>query len=240
MSSVSPVFPHERLPSTVSPLLLSPTSPNKEGVQSPFDSPWPSQRLSPAQVTRGLAARPPPVDLVDALANQSLSEDHGIVHSTPALAPTSELPITDPSGERQIHWAPQEQLDVMARSLVNVKAESEALKRKCARLQQTINQLRGRGTMPQSAEEGELPRSASRSSRKRRPIFMDAELGPYALPSGSNEVRVPQRTTVHDNELAIDPITPTGLRKFHPSTESDEPVRPRGSSSSLDPRSRRD
>ena len=188
-------------------------------------------------MTRGLAARPPPVDLIDALATQSLSEDHGIVHSTPVLAPTSELPITDPSGERQIHWAPQEQLDVMARSLVNVKAESEALKRKCAKLQQTINQLRGRSTMLQSTEEGELPRSASRGSRKGRPIFMDAGLGPYALPFGANEVGVPQTNTGY--ELTIDPI-PTGLRKCHPSTESEESVRPRGTSSSLDPQSRRD
>ncbi len=188
----------------MSPLLLSPTTPNKEGAQILFNSPWKSQRSSPTQVTRGLAARPPPVDLIDALATQSFSEHHGIVRSTSVLAPRSEQPITNSLGERQIHWAPQEQLDVMARSLVNVKAESEALKRKCAKLQQTISQLRGRSTMLQSTEEGELPRSASRSSQKRRSRFMDAEPGPYALPSGSNEVRVPQRTTVY--ELAIDPI----------------------------------
>ena len=155
-------------------------------------------------MTRGLAARPPPVDLIDTLATPSFSERHGIVHSTSVFAPTSEQPITNPSGERQIHWAPQEQLDVMARSLVNVKAESEALKRKCAKLQQTINQLRGRSTMLQAAEEGELPRSASRSSQKGGSRFMDANPGPYALPSGTNEVRVPQRNTVYKS--AIDPI----------------------------------
>ena len=215
VSSVSPVFPHGDLPSTVSPLLLSPTSPNKEGAQGPFHSPWKSQRSSPAQVTRGLAARPPPVDCIDVLATQTLSEDHGIVHSTPALAPTSALPITDPLGEQQMHWAPQEQLDVMARSLVHVKAESETLKRKCAKLQQTINQLRGRSTILQSAEEGELPRSASRSSRKGRSRFMDAELGTYALPSGPNEVRAPHRSMGY--ELAIDPNTyrPQKISPFH-------------------------
>ena len=91
----------------------------------------------------------------------------------------------------------------MARSLVNVKAESEALRRKCAKLQQTINQLRERDTL-QPAEEGEQSRGMSRSSQKGRSRFMDAEPGRYALPSGSNEVGAPQRTTIH--ELVIDPI----------------------------------
>ena len=58
--------------------------------------------------------------------------------------------------------------------------------------------------MLQSAEEGELTRNASRSSQKGRSRFMDAELGPYALPSGSKQVRVPQRTTVYKS--AINPI----------------------------------
>ena len=56
--------------------------------------------------------------------------------------------------------------------------------------------------MLQSAEEGGLPRGASRSSRKDRSRFTDTELGHYALPSGPNEVRVPQRTTGY--EVAID------------------------------------
>jgi len=130
------------------------------------------------------------VDLTDAPSTQSFTEQHGIVHSTPALNPTSEQPITTPSGERQIHWAPQEQLDVMARSLINAKAESEALKRKCAKLQQTMNQLRGQSSL-QPAEEGELSRSASRSHQKGQSRFMDAEPGLYTLPSGSNEVGAP-------------------------------------------------
>ena len=58
--------------------------------------------------------------------------------------------------------------------------------------------------MLQPAEEGELPCSASRSSQKGRSRLMDAEPVPYALPSGSNEVCVPQRTKVY--KLAIDPI----------------------------------
>lgn len=242
MSSVPPVFHHGRLLSTVSPLLLSPTTPNKEGEQSPFNSPWTSQPSSPRQVTRGLAARPPPVDLIDgapatqSLTTQSFTEHHGIVHSTPALAPTSEQPFTNPSVERQTHWVPQEQLDVMARSLVNAKAESEALKRKCAKLQQNINQLRERSSL-QSAEGGELPRSASRSSQKGQSRLMDAEPGLYALPSGPNEVGALQSTTKF--ELALDHNT-TGLKKPRPSTRSEKSIRLRRSSSSLHPQSRRD
>jgi hypothetical protein len=213
----------------VSPLLLSPSTPNKEGEHTL----WQSQPTSPPQVTRGLAARPPPIDLIDTPATQSFTE---YVHSTPALAPTSEQPTASPSGERQTQWAPQEQLDVMARSLVNAKAESEALKRRCAKLQQTINQLRGRSSL-QSAEEGELSQSASRSSQKGRSRFMDAEPGLSALPSESNQVGVPQSTTVF--ELELDPNT-TGLNKSHPSTKSEKSIRRRGLSSSLDSQSRRD
>ena len=241
MSSVPPAFLHGRLPSTVSPLLLSPTTPNKGGEQSPFNSPWTSQPSSPPQVTRRLTARPPPVDLIDAPATQSpttqsFTDHHGIVHSTPALAPTSEQPIANPSVERQTHWVLQEQLDVVARSLVNAKAESEALKRKCAKLQQTINQLRERSSL-QSAEGGELPRSASGSSQEGRSRLMDAEPGPYALPSDPNEVGAIQCTIIF--ELAIDHNT-TGLEKSHPSTRSEISIRLWGLSWSLDPQSRRD
>lgn len=78
----------------------------------------------------------------------------------------------------------------MARSLVNAKAEGEALKRKCAKLQQTIQQLRERSTALQSDEEGER---TSRSSQKGRLRPMNVERGLYALPSGSQEVGVPRR-----------------------------------------------
>ena len=86
----------------------------------------------------------------------------------------------------------------MARSLVNAKAESETLKRKCAKLQQIIDQLRENTTL-QSDEEGELTRSTGRGSRKDHLRFMDADAGLYVLPSESHEVCVSQGRT---HELA--------------------------------------
>lgn len=192
----------------MSPFLLSPRTPNKEVTQSPLDSLWKSKRLSPSQDTRGLAAAPPPADPFEAPATPPFTEIHGIAHPTSALSPTYEQPITDPSGPRQFHWAHQEQLDVMARSLVNAKAEGEALKRKCAKLQQTIQQLRERSTALQSDEEGER---TSRSSQKGRLRSMNVERGLYALPSGSQEVGVPrsgypvQQLTRSNRRRAISP-----------------------------------
>ena len=177
----------------MSPFLLSPRTLNEEGAQSPLDALWRSKRLSPSQDTRGLAAAPPPVDLLDAPATPPFTEIHGIVHSTPASAPAYEQSLAHPSGPRHFHWAPhQEQLDVMARSLVNAKAESEALKRKCAKLQQTVHQLRERSAPLQSEEEGELCRGTSRGSQKGRMRFMNVERALHALPSGSQGVGVPQ------------------------------------------------
>lgn len=197
ISYAPPVLPHARLSPTVSPFLLSPVTPNKEGAQSPLDSLWKSKRLSPSQDTRGLAAAPPE-DLVDAPATPPFTEIHGVGHPTSALTPIYEQSITGPSGPRHFHWAHQEQLDVMARSLVNAKAESEALKRKCARLQQTVQQLRERSTALQSDEEGER---TSRSGQKSRLRFMNVERELHALPSGSQEVSVPRRPN------AIQPLT---------------------------------
>lgn len=174
----------------MSPLLLSPRSPNTEGEQILFNPPWKAQRSTPSPVTRGLAAPPPPVDLIDAPVTSPFTETHGIVHSTPPFAPIYEQPVANPSSSRQFQWAHQEQLDVMARSLVNAKAESEDLKRKCVKLQQTISQLRENSTS-QSDEEGELPHSTSRNGQKGRSRVTNTEPGVlYALPSGSHDVGV--------------------------------------------------
>jgi hypothetical protein len=128
------------------------------------------------------------MDLIDAPAILSFTETHGIVHSTPALAPTYEQPITNPSSPQQFSLVHQEQLDVMARSLIDAKTESEELKRKCAKLQQTINQLRESTLHPK--EEGELSRNASRSNQKDQSMAINAEPGLYALASGFHEVSV--------------------------------------------------
>jgi hypothetical protein len=128
------------------------------------------------------------VDLIDIPTSPPFTDTHDIVHSTPAFAPTYEQYITDSSSPRQFQWAHQEQLIVITRSLVNAKAESEELKRKCAKLQQTIDRLR-EGSTSQFGEEREPARNMDRNGQgQSRCMDVGPEL--YALPPGSHEVGV--------------------------------------------------
>jgi len=151
----------------VSPLMLSPRTPDATGLQQQqikLESPW-TPRGGPSGI-QSLAAAPPPPFTPDtpSFLHHHHSED-GIVHSTPAYATRS---VTNPPSPRRFQL---EQYDVMARSLVHTKAERDELKRKCGKLQRTIDRMRdesGRGDEDEEEEPWRGPSTSRRNEDRRR------------------------------------------------------------------------